>query len=383
MLNKRLGRILISLVLTIVCLVAYYFLVYDIGETTQSHTGIPATFTGLMAYAILDFLLVIIMDQGQRTSRGTAKFKNGLYRFIAVLHFIVGAMVVLSGALDYTDITHSGMQLSTLMFVAGFVGTAVVHSTAKIAVYKHIYHGDLPKALLPFVHIVATLVGYVVGVIVSCLGMLAPFLYGIANLVAFVVALMVFCKRGYMYAEITEGYNTSYSDDVPFNPTPARKKQQPKNNQKPGKLKRHTIIGFEKTLPQATKARNSLAYNEIERKLRSYLPTLNKKLSASFPLKNATINVTHVWDDVGYNIMLRFHFSFNTTKSSMDGYEMEEWGSLVSQSILAVRDAYEPTMQRAVDSVYDMVYAVITRDDPYYNANWMIDSDTAEDLVIE
>lgn len=391
MLNKRLNRILISLVLTIVCFVGYYLLVDVVIEETDSNTGIPAVFTALLAFAVLDFFFVLIMDKGERTSRSGADFKNGLYQVLTSLEFVVGAMVVLCGALDYTDITHSDMQASTLMFVAGFVGMIIVHCTAKIAVYHSICHGKLPKALFPFVHLGCTLVGYVFGVIVNCLGLLAPFLYGIANIVVFIVAVVVFCKRGYFDAGITEGYNTTtYSDDSPFGGSPAKRKQKGNNNPQKGNnnpkkknTTRKTLNTFDKLPLTSQKARNSLAYNEIDRKLRSYLATISKTLSASSPLNSATIKVTHLWEDVGYNIVLRFHISYNTTSATMKGHSMESWGDLVSESILAFRNSYGPMVDGYLQHVCNMVDSVGQRDDPYYLGDWQIDADFAEDLVID
>lgn len=392
MLNKRLFRILLSLVLTVGCLALYYILVYDIGETTGSHTGIPAVFTALLAFAVLDFFFVLILDQGEHTSRSGAKFKNGLYKLLVSLEFMLGAMVVLCGAIDYTDVTHSDMQASTLMFVAGFVGMVIVHCTVKIAVYHSICHGKLPKVLFPFVHVCVTLMGYVVGVLVSCLGLLAPFLYGIANVVVFIVAVVVFCKRGYFDAGITEGYNsTTYLDDSPFDRTPTKRPQKGNNTPKKGNnnpkkkntTRRKTLNTFEKSPVTSQRSRNSLAYNEIERRLRAYLPTISKTLSANFPLESATIKVTHLWEDVGYNIIVRFHISYNTTSDTMQGYEMESWGNAVSEAILAFRNSFECKIDSYLQYVYDIVDSVVQADDPYYLDNWQIDCDFAEDLVID
>lgn len=373
MFSKRFVRILFSLGLTIAAFVVYLLFATSVSYMFPDEFSavVTAAPLGLMVFSILDFLFVLITDS-DCNSNANAVFKNILYGVLSILEMIVGLFVVLMALITFCDAKDVTANWSIL--ATGFAGTAIINCTAKTAVFKHLYNNDLPKFVFPFVHIGCTVIGYLIGMAIGCLAYLAPLWCGIGSAIVLIVLIVLFFKFGYFNAEFSV---TSRYDAKGQLRATSKHKIKKSANVVP-------VTSFSKRLTNAKQSRNKSLANIIDSALRKKLAKCEKSYETYSPIKGVNVTADLIWDDIGYNVMLRFVFCYRLPLSAQTRLVNDKaYTDKVKRSMDNFRNAYWSTLKETLKECFTYMELVIQKEHPSYSDDYSADADFMENIAFE
>ncbi len=162
---------------------------FDIIDEGVSIIGIGGL--GSALFGILDFLLYLVLDTNSNDSETSTFFKNLLFYAIMVVEFFVALLVIISHVSDGNDILSDLSQYGGVGGLA-FMGLVTFSWLLKFFAYLRIANGKfLPREALPYISVGSMIVGYLVALVISLVGLSSQFVIQWIPFILFMVCAVI------------------------------------------------------------------------------------------------------------------------------------------------------------------------------------------------